>query len=763
MTQHRVAVLYGSCTVRSLFETLSKVLKEITDTLDYAEGHKISGLLKTWETELAANPDSIEPILRSMFAGVLEQHPVLLVLDDFEQSIEKPSRDVQEITPVSATRPVLAALLSAFAATDTRSRLLITSRYDFTLPIVDGSDPAQALQRVALKPMETRDRKKQVQAKAREAKAEARLAERSDLAMEALEAAAGNPGLQDVLTMTILNGEEAAARAAIDQIMEFRESGVAPPEDSDLGDFFTRMAFDRYAEALTPTQATALGAAQIFSQDVPIPLSALHAVIGAAGVADPQSALARLMALGLVDDWGDLTFGTHTEQHAAVNPLARRLGTPVQEADEPHLCDAGFAALAKVWHDKDGAFPFDPRGLEASRIGSLAQAPAPECLDAAATAGVIHLLHTKQDFREALKLGKMTLARLSDLGHQPGPMLMGKMVNAAATLGEVALLDELLEGALSRSDLDHRDRGQFLGLLGERQQASGEIAAAGQSYSEAEKLFRAAGDKWSIAITRGKVADILMMQGKLAEAYRIREKEELPVYEALGDKRSIAIARGEIADILMAQGDLIEARRIREEQLPVYEALGDKRSIAATRGKLADILMAQGNLAQARRIREEEELPVYEALGDKQAIVVTRGKIAQMLTTEGHLDEALEMHLSRLPDAKSLRDADSVAHIRFSCAQIRLTRGDHERGGIQTIYDELDEAFRIYFQIGKADGIAYVGNLLGQLLNMGGHWSAGIAVLRQARDAFAKLGKAERVAECDDFIRMIEEMKDDEN
>lgn len=62
------------------------------------------------------------------------------------------------------------------------------------------------------------------------------------------------------------------------------------------------MSFDRYAAALTPAQATALGAAAIFSDGVPIPANALDAVIDAAGVAHPQAALDRLVALGLVDD-----------------------------------------------------------------------------------------------------------------------------------------------------------------------------------------------------------------------------------------------------------------------------------------------------------------------------------------------------------------------------------------------------------------------------------------------------------------------------
>ena len=113
------------------------------------------------------------------------------------------------------------------------------------------------------------------------------------------------------------------------------------------------------------------------------------------------------------------------------------------------------------------------------------------------------------------------------------------------------------------------------------------------------------------------------------------------------------------------------------------------------------------------------------------------------------------MHMSRLADAQSMKDIDSIAHIRFSCAQIRLQRGDHERGEMQTIADELGEAFSIVQQMGRADGIGSIGALLGQVLAMGGHMDEAIKVLELAKGAFSKLGVAAGVAHCDQLIAQI--------
>lgn len=115
------------------------------------------------------------------------------------------------------------------------------------------------------------------------------------------------------------------------------------------------------------------------------------------------------------------------------------------------------------------------------------------------------------------------------------------------------------------------------------------------------------------------------------------------------------------------------------------------------------------------------------------------------------------MHLSRLPDAQERKDAGGIAHIRYSCAGIRLTRGDHERGELQVIYDELAEAFGIMTQVGRADGIGGIGSLLGQVLAMAGQTDEALAVLGKARDAFERLGKAGGLAQCDELISVVSE------
>ena len=169
------------------------------------------------------------------------------------------------------------------------------------------------------------------------------------------------------------------------------------------------------------------------------------------------------------------------------------------------------------------------------------------------------------------------------------------------------------------------------------------------------------------------------------------------------DERTRAFAASGIADILKARGQLDEALRIYQEGvLPVVDPLGDVRSRAVTMGKIADILQARGQLDEALRIRREEELPVYDRLGDVRERAVTLHKIAGSLIVMGGLED---------------------------------TRA-------KEIYDAVAESFAIARQLKIADGVAYSGELLAQVLARAGRANEAFPVLDQAEAAFKTLGDA---------------------
>jgi hypothetical protein len=380
MPKHRTVVVYGRYDALAVFDQLVTALP----------GGERAACVGTWRDQIAGGGAALGAALEEMLEGPFDDRPILLIVDDLEQILEDPQPD-QEVTPVEAApgkpdawRTSLAAVLRAFKAADTESRLLLTSRYRFPRPDGRGSDLADLLDRVQLRPMEGKERDKQWRAAERlvEREGEERGDRASELAGRAVAAAGGNPGLQEILCRPILGGELEAAGEAIEAVDAWRASGKVPEEENAAQEFFLRVSFETYRNALAEPQRVLLRAATLFSEGLPVPVTAIEAVGRGSGVADTGAALKRLVGLGLVDDWGEV----RGVAHAAVNPLARPLAGPsLTKVEQREQAAAAIAPLAEAWRDEDGDFPVDPRGVEAARLALLGGAPA-EIVDRAAYA-----------------------------------------------------------------------------------------------------------------------------------------------------------------------------------------------------------------------------------------------------------------------------------------------------------------------------------------------------------------------------------------
>jgi tetratricopeptide (TPR) repeat protein len=705
------------CVVFGRYDALA-IFDEVLETLPQEDRDAESSL---WRERVRTNEDVLARVLEKWLSGPLDDDPVLLILDDLEQILEKPKPDV-DLTGVKPTwRRSLAAVLKAFARTPTRSRLLITSRYDFTLPGDQGEDIAGDLTRKHLIPMPYFEREKQLRAAARIAGYSALDAAdgREDLLKRALDAAGGNPGLQAMLTKPILAGEIEIAEAALKQIKIYRETGAPSAEiqaiiesdaakDSDnaLVAFLVRVSLETYRQALSEDEAVQLSAAAFFSEDLPIPRAAVEAVGEELGVGAPDRAVDRLLGLGLLDEWQS---NDEDVCDVSVNPLVRPMAAEIAIQDQEKLARRALPHLELNWKDGQNFF-VDARGLEAAKLSLIATAQ-PEIVESAVLSGAVWLARELHQTRDALKLIERANRALPE-DYRADPAFLRVGVECADQLGEVDILDALLarqtrdakddvNEVLEKARLDLRRARRLI--------TTGDVATGEALIREAFAIFKDVGDERSAAQASGQIASLLMTRGEWDEALRIRRDEELVIYQRLGDARSVAITMGEIADILAARGDIDEALRIRrDDELPVYQRIGDIRSAAMTMGRIADILTLRGEWTEALRIRRNEELPVYEELGDIHARAVTMGQIADILFHRRDLDEALRLRVEeQLPVFEKLRDVRARAVTMGKIADILFERGNFDealrirREEQLPVYDALGEVRERAVSLGK--------------------------------------------------------------
>ena len=531
--RHRTVVVYGRYDALAIFEQL----------LDALPPDERAGCERAWLDQIAHDGAMLGRALEELLEGAFHDRPILLIIDDLEQILAAPSPG-QARTPVSdapgtidAWRTALGSVLRAFAAASTDSRLLLTSRYDFTVPDGRGRDLADALERVPLRPMDREERAKQWAAGRTAGQTEFNAdASELQLAVRAQAEAGGNPGLQEILCRPLLTGELTAASQAIDALARWKATGEVPHDENAAQEFFQRVSFETYRDALTEAELNQLRAATLFSEGLPVPVAALEAAGRTLGVPDPSACVRRLIALGLMDDWTD--HATSRAAHAAANTLARPLaGDPLSDAEANRLASAVIGAITGAWQDGDGDFPYDARGVEAARLALAGDVPA-DVLDRTAYAAATFLFRIQHDGRGALALSRAAIAKIEAQGHAPRPQLLRLASDCAERIGENQLSITLLEQGLSLTAGDPIE----LALIAV-QHASATVARDGPDQSLAT-LHRAAaalaqaGKVRDWAVTMGKIADILQARGELDEALRIRREEELPVYERLGDVRS---------------------------------------------------------------------------------------------------------------------------------------------------------------------------------------------------------------------------------
>ena len=135
---YAVAVVFGDYGALAILDAIAAAVRANPAARQLIE----SGL-----PEVRQRPEAVEAVLVDLLAGPCAQagggqRPLLLVLDDLEQILVPDPAGPHRVAPEHA--PALAAVLRAFDPGETDSRLLVTSRFTFTLDgLQDRLEPVQ--------------------------------------------------------------------------------------------------------------------------------------------------------------------------------------------------------------------------------------------------------------------------------------------------------------------------------------------------------------------------------------------------------------------------------------------------------------------------------------------------------------------------------------------------------------------------------------------------------------------------------------------
>jgi hypothetical protein len=306
-TTHQRAVWLGKITEHELLRLSDKVTFPTIETLKEA-----NEILNTTGVHLRMR-------LQYLFRGPLATLPCLFVFDDFQDgNLEASASGTYIGTPEALD--VLAALLEAIRTTNSRSRVIITSRFTF---------PMDARYRVLQEGLES------MQGAELEKKLQLSSALRLDssippaLRERAIATAAGNPRLLEWLDRVLADAQtdhDALLAAMEGKAAEFREDVLAA----------------ELLHAQPQALRRLLACVNIFA--LPVPREAVQAVAGAIPL-EPH--VSRAVSLGLLEAGVDPLGGG--QRYFVSNVLAPLLATEITEEERQDAYRAGARALYALW------------------------------------------------------------------------------------------------------------------------------------------------------------------------------------------------------------------------------------------------------------------------------------------------------------------------------------------------------------------------------------------------------------------------------
>ena len=397
---HAVAVVFGDYGALAILDAVADAVRANPAARELIESTAAGGAAAAGGDRGGAD----RPAGRAVRPGREDgQRPLLLVIDDLEQILVADPAGPHRVAPEHA--PVLAAVLRAFDPAETDSRLLVTSRFTFTLGGLEAR-----LEAVQLRPLSAVAQRK-LQRRQQALTPAERLAERAGLAARAVAVSRGNPGLQDLIGLRLVYGEQVGAGPGrggggghgglpAPGRPARRRRGAGVPGEPGPG---------RPAGRGRAGERALLRAVTLF--DLPVPEPVIEVLAGQVG-----GSAARLRGLGLLDPYPDLL--RPGPAGPGRQPAGRRADRPAQPRRAGR---AGRGQRRAAVRGLGRAAPQPGRDLaldlQLARLALLADDPA---ITAACAAGAVGR-SARGPAAEAFRLGQDAIELLDRHG-QPVPL-----------------------------------------------------------------------------------------------------------------------------------------------------------------------------------------------------------------------------------------------------------------------------------------------------------------------------------------------------
>ena len=250
---------------------------------------------------------------------------------------------------------------------------------------------------------------------------------------------------------------------------------------------------------------------------------------------------------------------------------------------------------------------------------------------------------------------------------------------------------------------------------------------------EAEKLYKASGDRRGEAVALLTEGDVQYDSGKLPDARRTFESA-LAVFQQVGHKLDTGVTLERIGNVCFDRGELPESRKYYAKALDIYRDLRLDGNIASAVGNIANVQDAEGDIAGAIK-SNQDGLALFERTSDQRGTAVTLSNMGALEMERGDLEAAQK-------DFKKSEEVNRKTGYKRGLAQSLVGEGDvlvaqnDIVGGISL----HREALKLVEGSDEPEILANVHSSLGIAELLQGQPQAAISDLQQALDLAVKRG-----------------------
>jgi tetratricopeptide (TPR) repeat protein len=221
--------------------------------------------------------------------------------------------------------------------------------------------------------------------------------------------------------------------------------------------------------------------------------------------------------------------------------------------------------------------------------------------------------------------------------------------------------------------------------LGRVMRRGGAAEAALSPLAEAQRRFQSLADsgntsaKGMAAKTINESADCLRNLGRWDEAAAAYQ-ESIKRSEQLNDRRAIAVSKGQLGTVRMLQGHNADALKAYAEARSIFESLGEPRGVAIAWHQIGRVYSQAGQYEQAEHVyRQSLAIEVQQKNLAGEASSLT--ELGNLYNWMGRFEEAVKCYQQATDIAVKLQDQRNEGRDRnnLAVALIKLQRFDEAR------------------------------------------------------------------------------------